>query len=102
MAKKSLRNSGFRMNINNIYKILIDMKNLMMGVMMFLTCTTTSMAQGFKEPEYIGQVSLVQSANSQQPSDPGEGRGRNEDQDLWFWLHSYSRQQFTRQRKDVP
>ena len=41
------------------------MKNFMMGVMMFLTCTTTSMAQGFKEPEYIGQVSLVQSANSQ-------------------------------------
>lgn len=53
------------MNINNIYKILIDMKNLMMGVMMFLTCTTTSLAQGFKEPEYIGEVSLVQSDNRQ-------------------------------------
>ena len=31
------------------------MKNLMMAVVMLITCTT-SMAQGIQEPEYIGQV----------------------------------------------
>ena len=40
------------------------MKNLMMAVVMLITCTT-SMAQGIQEPEYIGQVALVQSDSSQ-------------------------------------
>lgn len=40
------------------------MKNLLMAVVMLITCTT-SMAQGIKEPEYIGQVALVQSDSSQ-------------------------------------
>ena len=40
------------------------MKNLMMAVVMLITCTT-SMAQGIQEPEYIGQVALVQSDCSQ-------------------------------------
>ena len=39
------------------------MKNLMMAVVMLITCTT-SMAQGIQEPEYIGQVALVQSDSS--------------------------------------
>ena len=40
------------------------MKNLMMAVVMLITCTT-SLAQGIQEPEYIGQVALVQSDSSQ-------------------------------------
>lgn len=40
------------------------MKNLMMAVVGVVTCTT-SMAQGIQEPEYIGQVALVQSDSSQ-------------------------------------
>lgn len=56
------------MNINNIYKILIDMKNLMMGVMMFLTSYNNKHGARFQGAR-VYRTGITR-AVCQQPSDP--------------------------------